>query len=141
MACSSIQRSRPPGVVSNAGRLTVWMLRLAFSLVLSAALLSTASASSSEREREGERGEFGEFGEGTSKLATETSQDGESSENDSAPVCAGRRNFSSCRPRARTHAGYRVPRALTPTVHRRTIQRSRHVRRAAPVDDDEEPLG
>lgn len=141
MPRSSLQRSRPLGVASTVGQVAAWVLRLAFSLAVTIALLGTAGASSSEREGEGERGERGEYGELATKLLTETGEDGESGESDALEACASQRAHSNSGPRELRLDGFCVPRVLAPTVYPRTIQRRRRLRRTPPADDDEQPQG
>ena len=138
------QRTRPIGAVSKVGQLTEWVLRLAFSLVITAALLGmgTAGVSSPEREGEGERGEFGEFGEFgelATELLTETGQDGESGEYNAAYACAARRTHAGSGPQGCSVGRFCVPRVLAPTAQTRTIQRPHGPRRISPADDEEEP--
>ncbi|KIG18042.1 hypothetical protein DB30_01929 [Enhygromyxa salina] len=123
-----------------AGRSTVdqtvaWLLRLAFSLVISAVMLSTAGASSIKGEREGEReGERGEF---APHLVTEPCHDTESIELGAVQVDASRRLHTSGGARGRSLDELRVPRVIAPQVQ--TIPRSRWLRRSLPPDDEEDP--
>ncbi|PRQ04639.1 hypothetical protein ENSA5_06440 [Enhygromyxa salina] len=133
MAGSPFQYSRPPGLVSTAGRFVTWILRLAFSLVITVALFGTAGASSLERESEpGEFGEFGEFGQ-----LSESGEDGEAGEFD-GHTSAASRTPSASRAQRRAYDRCCVPRVLAPTVQRRTVHNPLQSRRKSSADDDDD---